>query len=393
MSIQTVTVGMRHLAAWDNCGVIYLDHAATTPLRPDAVAAMAPYSSGRYGNSSGSHEISRRAKNALEEARERAAATLGARPLEIVFTGGGTEADNLAVKGAALAGPGMGSVVATAIEHEAVLEPAGFLRRLGCAVAMVEVDRHGVVDPEAVASVITDQTAVVSVMTVNNETGTIQPLKEVVNAVKNIRPSVLVHTDAVQAFSSFDLDVNELGVDLLSLAAHKFGGPQGVGLLYVREGVALEPVLHGGGQELGRRSGTHNVAGVVGMAAAMEAAAQDRSRFKEDVTEARRRFEAKLSDRVERTVPDHLTTPQHCHVRLPVEAETMLVLLDRMGVAASAGSACQSGAATVSHVLTAMGLSSPEARRCLRFSFGWTSTPDQGERAAELVLAALESAT
>lgn len=354
---------------------------------------MAPYSSGRFGNSSGSHEISRRAKNALEEARERAAAVLGANPIEIVFTGGGTEADNLAVKGVAMSGQNLGGVVATAIEHEAVLEPVGFLERLGCQVALVGVDRNGVVDPENVASVVTSQTALVSVMTVNNETGTVQPVSEVVNAIKNIKPSVLVHTDAVQAFSSLDLDVHELSVDLLSLAAHKFGGPQGVGLLYVREGVALEPILHGGGQELGRRSGTHNVAGVVGMVAAMEAAAQDRVRFREDVTEARRRFEAKLSDRVERTVPDHLTTPQHCHMRLPIEAETMLVLLDRTGVAASAGSACQSGAAKVSHVLIAMGLSSSEARHCLRFSFGWTSTPNEGERAAELVLAALESAT
>lgn len=386
------------LAAWDNCGVIYLDHAATTPPRPEAVTAMASYSTSQFGNPSGSHEISRRAKNALEEARERAAATLGASPLEIVFTGGGTEADNLAIKGAAFAGRrsvggALGSVIATAIEHEAVLEPLGFLRRLGYEVALVGVDRFGLVDPAAVASVVTDKTAVVSVMAVNNETGTIQPIAEVVNAVKNVEASVVVHTDAVQAFSSIDLDVNKLGVDLLSLAAHKFGGPQGVGLLYAREGVALEPVLHGGGQELGRRSGTHNVAGVVGMVAAMEAAAADRVRFRENVSEARRRFEAKLSDRVERTVPDHLTTPQHCHVRLPVEAETVLVLLDRLGVAASAGSACQSGAAKVSHVLTAMSLSPAEARRGLRFSFGWTSTPDEGERAAEVVLAALESVT
>ena len=373
--------------------MIYLDHAATTPLRPEAVEAMAPFSSGRFGNSSGSHAISRQAKNTLEEARERAAAIVGAKPLEIVFTGGGTEANNLAVKGAALVGGGRGGVVTTAIEHEAVLEPAAFLERLGSEVSVIGVNGFGVVDPADVAAAVTPRTSVVSVMTVNNETGIIQPIAKVVNAVKNTNSSIAVHTDAVQAFSSRDLDVNELGIDLLSLAAHKFGGPQGVGLLYVREGVALEPVLHGGGQELGRRSGTHNVAGVVGMVAAMEVAARDRPRFVETVTEARKRFEAKLSDRVERTVPDVLTSPHHCHLLLPVTAETMLVLLDRLGLAASAGSACQSGAAKVSHVLTAMGLSADEARRCLRFSFGWTSTADEGERAAELVLAALETAS
>lgn len=373
--------------------VIYLDHAATTPPRPKVAGTMAPYFAGRFGNSSGSHEVSRRAKNALEEARERAAAILGVRPLEIVFTGGGTEADNLAIKGSALSGGDRGGVVTTAIEHEAVLEPVAFLKRLGCQVSLIRVDRQGLVDPAEIAAAVTSTTSVVSVMTVNNETGSIQPIEEIVNAVKNADPRVTVHTDAVQAFSCLDLDVDQMGVDLLSLSAHKFGGPQGVGLLFVRDGVALEPVLHGGGQELGRRSGTHNVAGVIGMVAAMEEAAEDRPRFRATVTEARRRFEAKLSDRVERTVPDSVTSPQHCHLRLPVEAETMLVRLDRVGLAASAGSACQSGAARVSHVLTAMGMSAEEARHCLRFSFGWTSTPAEGDEAAELVLAALEAAT
>jgi cysteine desulfurase len=368
--------------------LIYLDHAATTPLRPEAVEAMEPFRQDFFGNTSGSHAISRRVKNVLEEARERAAEVLGAAPDEVIFTGGGTEADNLAIKGAAL--PSMGGVVTVATEHEAVLETGHFLERMGCKLDVIEVDQRGIVDPTAVAAAVGRHTAVVSVMTINNETGTYQPVAQVVEAVKGSNPRTLVHTDAVQAFSSLDLDVNRLGVDLLSLAAHKFGGPQGVGLLYTRSGINLEPLMHGGGQEYGRRSGTHNVAGVAGMAAAMVAAAADRDRFRQEVGEARRAFEAKLSDRVERTVPEEVSTPQHSHVRMRVENETLLVRLDRLGLAASAGSACQSGATTVSHVLSAMGISKEAARRSMRFSFGWTSTLADAERAADLVIEALE---
>ncbi|MGH8927137.1 MAG: cysteine desulfurase family protein, partial [Acidimicrobiia bacterium] len=211
--------------------------------------------------------------------------------------------------------------------------------------------------------------------------------------VKQLNSKALIHSDAVQAFSSLDLDVDRLGVDLLSLAAHKFGGPQGVGLLYVRSGVVLEPLLHGGGQEYGRRSGTHNVAGVVGMAAAMEAAIRDRERFRQDIGQARRAFEAKLADKGGRTVPESKTTPQHSHLRLPVDNETLLIRLDRLGVAASAGSACQSGAATVSHVLTSMGLSTDQARHSMRFTFGWNTTLDEAETAADRVLAALSGSS
>ena len=368
--------------------MIYLDHAATTPLRPQAAGAMEPFLRDRFGNTSGSHDISRRAKNALEDAREQAAGILGASPSEVIFTGGGTEADNLALKGAAL--PNRGGVVAVATEHEAVLETGHFLERMGSKFDIIGVDHHGVVDVDQLEEAVGRHTAVVSVMVINNETGTHQPIRRVVEAVKRSNPRTLVHTDAVQAFSSVDLTVNDLGVDLLSLAAHKFGGPQGVGLLYVRSGINLEPLMHGGGQEYGRRSGTHNVAGVAGMAAAMAAAAADRDRFRSEVTEARRAFEAKLSDRIERTIPEAIGTPQHSHLRLGVENETLLVRLDRLGVAASAGSACQSGATTVSHVLSAMGVSKEQARRSMRFTFGWTSTLAEAERSAELVIQALE---
>lgn len=350
---------------------------------------MEPFLRGRFGNTSGSHDISRRAKNGLEEAREQAAAIIGAAPGEVIFTGGGTEADNLAIKGAAL--PTRGGVVTVATEHEAVLETGRFLERMGSKLEIVGVDQHGVVDPARLGEAVGRHTAVVSVMTINNETGTQQPIAQVVESVKRSYPHTLVHTDAVQAFSSLDLIVDELGVDLLSLAAHKFGGPQGVGLLYSRSGVNLEPLMHGGGQEYGRRSGTHNVAGVAGMAAAMVAAAADRDRFRREIGEARQAFESKLSDRVERTVPEGVSAPQHSHLRLEVENETLLVRLDRLGVAASAGSACQSGAATVSHVLSAMGLSKDQARHSMRFSFGWTSTVADAEQAAELVIEALES--
>jgi cysteine desulfurase len=373
---------------------MYLDHAATTPMRPGVWESMEPFANESFANSSGSHQPARRAKNALEEARERAAYLLGAQPLEIVFTGGGTEADNLAVVGAALAGNRRGGVVTSAIEHEAVLESARFLSRLGCPVVVVGVDRWGMISPEEIGDAVDEQTVLVSVMAANNETGVIEPVAEVAAAARAANPAVAVHTDAVQSFISEEVDVNSLGVDLLSLAAHKFGGPKGVGLLYVRQGVNLEPVLHGGGQELGRRSGTHNVMGAVGMVAAMEATVADRERFRRTVGTARDRFEARLEETfadLKINAPHHSRLVQHSHVRIPgIRNETALVRLDQADLAASAASACQSGAATVSHVLTAMGMSPDDARQCLRFSFGWPTVEADGESAAVLVVQTLQ---
>jgi cysteine desulfurase len=357
---------------------IYLDHAATTPMRPEVREAMQPFAEDHFGNASGSHGVSRRAKNALEEARERVAAALGCRPQEIVFTAGGTEADNLAVKGAALAS-GVGGVVTVASEHEAVLESAEFVRRLGGEVTVVGVDAIGRVDPEAVVGAVTGETRVVSVMWANNETGTLQPLA---GLKEMLAGRALLHTDAVQAFISEDVSVQ--GVDMLSLAAHKFGGPKGVGVLFVRDGVTLEPVLHGGGQELGRRSGTHNVAGAVGLAAAVEATVADRTAFRQRVGSIRSRFEELLEGLAERTIPVDHSLIQHAHLRFPDHRnETLLVRLDQRGVAASSASACQSGANTVSHVLEAMGIAEP--REHLRFSFGWNSTMTDAESAAQAV--------
>jgi len=372
---------------------LYLDHAATTPLRPEARAAMEPFLDAVFGNPSGLHATSRAAKAALETAREQAAERLGAEhPLDIVFTGGGTESDNLGVAGPVLSGAG--GVVTTAVEHEAVLETAHFLGRLGRPVAVVDVGDDGVVAPEHVAARTDDATVVVSVMTANNETGARQPLAEVAAAVRSVKSGVVVHTDAVQAFVSEEVTLESTGADLITLASHKFGGPKGVGLLHVPRRIPLEPILHGGGQELSRRSGTHNVAGIVGMVAAMEAAAKDRDRFRIDVGAARDEFEAELS----RLVPDAVfTLPaqkrliQHSHFRIPgVDAETLLIRLDQVGVHASAGSACQSGAVEVSHVLAAMGHDPVSARESVRFSFGWTTRPADGRIAADAVREAVE---
>ena len=374
--------------------MLYLDHAATTPIRPQVWEAMSALAGRAWGNPTGFHAPARAAKNKLEEARERVADLLGCRPLEVVFTSGGTESDNLAIKGAALTGPRPGGVVTSAVEHEAVLGSVHFLEQLGSPVTIVGVDADGLVNPDEVAGAITPQTAVVSVMAVNNETGARQPVRKTVDAVGDrAGPRPLVHSDAVQAFVCEDVRVDDLGVDLLTLAGHKFGGPVGVGVLYVREGVRLEPVAHGGGQELGRRSGTHDVLGAMGMALAMELAVADRARFLRDAGEARRRFEKTLTDSVpDLAITSHSArTAHHSHLRFPgVANQTLLVRLDRLGLAASAGSSCQSGAAQVSHVLSAMGIPAAEARSSVRFSFGWTTRPADGDRAAATVLQALE---
>jgi cysteine desulfurase len=371
--------------------MLYVDHAATTPMRPGVAETMAPFLGDSFGNPSGIHAVSRAAKDALEDAREQVAAILGCRPMEVVFTGGGTEADNLAVTGAALAGGRVGGVVTVATEHEAVLESARFVARLGGPVSVVGVDSEGRVNPEEVAAAVAEDTAVVSVMWANNETGVIQPINEVAQAVRATQPSVLVHTDAVQAAVCLDVELGEL--DLLAIAGHKLGGPKGVGVLVVREGTRLEPVLHGGGQELGRRSGTHNVAGAVGMAAALELAANDRKRFREEVAAVRDGFEAALREKIPGLIlnaPEDHRLVQHSHVRIPgIRNETVLIRLDQAGVAASAGSACQSGASTPSHVLTAMGLNPEEGRECLRFSFGWDSVPEDAMLLAERLAVAV----
>jgi cysteine desulfurase len=369
--------------------MIYLDHAATTPMRPDVWESMRPFSDDVFGNSSGVHDVSRRAKNALEEARERIAACLGAQPLEIVLTSGGTESDNLALKGAVFSTSPRRGVVTVATEHEAVLETTAFLGRLGVPTTVVGVDAAGAVDLDALVDAVDANTVVVSVMAINNETGVVQDLPRIVESIREHEPEVLIHCDAVQAFSTQDIDVSRLGVDLLTITGHKFGGPKGAGLLYVRQGTPLEPVLHGGGQELGRRSGTHDVAGAVGLAMAMELATADRPRYRSQVAQIRDDFEKRIVAAVDNATvntPETRRSAQHLNVRFPgVRNETLLLRLDRAGVAASAGSACQSGASEVSHVLEAMGLGPDRARESVRFTFGWNSTLEEGVEAADIV--------
>jgi cysteine desulfurase len=365
--------------------MIYLDHAASTPLRPEAIEAMQPWLGDRFGNPSGIHAVSRRAKDAIEEARETVAAVLGAaHPLEIVFTGGGTDADNLAIVGTALAR--RGGVVTTAIEHDAVLQSAAFVGRLGHPTTIVGVDTDGRVDPAAVLDAVDERTAVVSVMAANNETGIVQPVAQIGEALA--ARNVVFHVDAVQAFGSQPVSVEATGADLISISGHKIGGPQGVGCLYVRDGIELEPVIHGGGQELGRRSGTHNVGGIVGFAAAVAASASDRRRYRSVVGGARDRFEAELSTRVKMHVTGEAVErlPSHAHVRFPgVRSETLLIRLDEMGIAAAAGAACHSGAPLTSHVLDAMGLAPDEGAEFVRFSFGWVDVTATGGTAASIV--------
>lgn len=369
---------------------LYLDYAATSPLRPEARGAMEIIHRGAYGNASAQHGPARAAKNALEEAREQAAEIIGSpRPHDIVFTAGGTEADNLAVAGVALASDRRGIVV-SAIEHKAVLESAGSLGRFGFTVTQVGVDAAAVVAAVDVAASVSSDTAIVSVMAANNEIGTLQPIREIVEAVKGVDPGIAVHTDAVQAFVSDSIDVSSSGVDLMSLSSHKFGGPNGVGLLYVKPGIALDPIIRGGGHEAGRRAGTHNVAGVVGMVAAMKATERQRDSFALRVGAERDAFEAALlSERADAVVSgaSAARTVHHSHVHFPgILAETLLIRLDQAGIATAAGSACQSGAVEPSHVLTAMGFDDVASGECIRFTFGWPTDDGDGVRAARRVL-------
>ena len=375
--------------------MLYLDHAATTVIRPEAREAMAPFLDQTFGNPSGVHAVSRTAKNAMEEAREVAAEALGAgHPLEIVFTGSGTEANNLAIVGRALAGGGRGAVVTNAAEHDAVLESTAFAARLGCKEVVIGVDGRGVADPEEYAAAISAETRVASVMAANNEVGTLQPVAEIAAAVRSVNPEAAIHTDAVQAFVSEEITVSATSADLITLSAHKFGGPKGVGLLRVPRGMDLEPVVHGGGQELGMRSGTQNVAGIVGMAAAMKASVADRDGFRHRVGAARDRFEAvlvSLIPGVEVNGPPDQRLVQHSHLRIKgVPVDTLLIRLDQAQIAAAAGSACHSGAIEVSHVLTAMGFDEVRGSESVRFSFGWVNHASDGEAAARRVAAVVE---
>jgi len=356
--------------------IAYLDHAATTPMCAEAVAAMLPFLAEHYGNPSGHHAVARAALRALDEAREELARLFGGSPGQLVFTSGGTEADNLAVFGVAAAAgaPAPGSVLCSAVEHPAVLE--------ACRAAggrTIAVDSRGVVDLDALAASLDESVRLVSVMLVNNETGVRQPLGAVVSLVHELAPMALVHTDAVQAFAWVDLAEAAADADLVSVSAHKFGGPKGVGVLVARDRVpGLRPILHGGPQERERRAGTQNLPGIVAMAAAAKATARDREGANARVSElAVRLVEGIVGsvDGVHEAVGRGDRIDAICNLGVEgVESEELLVVLDELGVCASAGSACASGAIEPSHVLLAMGMTPEEAKRHLRLSLGHATT-------------------
>jgi len=352
---------------------IYLDHSATTPVAPDVLDAMTPYHRDLYGNASSLHGFGREARDAVEESRASIAERLGARPSEIVFTSGATEANNLALIGAAFAAKDRRHIVTSAIEHHAVLHTIEWLKKRGFPTTIVGVDSAGRVDPDEVRSALREETLIVSVMAGNNEIGTIQPIAQI-SALCRER-GVLFHTDAVQAYGKIPIAIG--AVDLLSVSAHKLHGPKGVGFLYVRDGVRLTPILHGGGHERGRRSGTENVPGIVGLAAATRLAFDER-----DETTARMRgYRDRLIEAVERIPGTRLNG--HRAESLPhianfsfegIEGESLVMRLDEAGIAASTGSACSSPNLEPSHVLVAIGVPLAMAHGSLRVSTGRTTS-------------------
>ena len=368
--------------------MIYLDAAATTQVRREVLQAMWPYLTGEFGNASSQHSLGKRAADALADARARVAACLECRASEVVFTSGGTEADNLAIKGIALATPRGRHIVTTPIEHEAVLASCAYLERHhGFVVTSVPVDGQGLVDEGAFASAIHEGTTLCSVMLANNEVGTIEPIAELSRVAK--ARGVPMHTDAVQAGGLLDLNVKQLGVDAMSLSGHKIGAPKGTGVLFVRGRVQTEPVLHGGGQERGRRSGTENVAGAVGFAYALELAGVARSERMRHLSDCRDALIRGVLDRV----PEAMLTG-HPTERLPGNAsfcfpgtsgEAVLLQLEERGVLCSSGSACAAGRDDPSHVLLAMGMRPEVAQTAVRFTLSDEVTQEQIQTVVEVV--------
>ncbi|EHM10707.1 cysteine desulfurase NifS [Thermanaerovibrio velox DSM 12556] len=359
---------------------VYLDNSATTPVDPKVAEAMLPYFTEHYGNPNSLHRWGKSTRVAMDAARSQVASLIGAEPKEIIFTGGGSEADNLAIKGAAWALREKGRhLITSAIEHHAVLDAFKWLGKNGFEVTILPVDREGFVDPEQLKSALRDDTTLVSIMMANNEIGTIEPIEEL-GAICQDR-GILFHTDAVQAAGHLPLDVKSLPVDMLTMAAHKMYGPKGIGALYVRKGIRLTPLIHGGGQEFGLRSGTENVPLAVGFGVAAELASQRLAR-------GEHLREADLRDRLIRgvldNVPDSFLTgspekrlPFHASFCIPrIEGEAMVLRLDFAGIGASSGSACTSGSLDPSHVLLALGLSHETAHGSLRLTLGKDTTAE-----------------
>ena len=371
---------------------IYLDHAATSPLRPEARAAMLA-SLEAFGNPSSLHEHGRLNRQVIDHARDTLSEALGCVASEIIFTSGGTEADNLALFGAARSQHSRRHILVSAIEHHAVLHSAEALVSDGFELELIPVDPQGRVHAATMRAMLRPDTALVSVMTANNELGTIQPVPEIAAMCR--ANGTLIHTDAVQAFGHLRFSAEDLGIDLLSISAHKFGGPPGVGALYVREGVSLRPTLFGGAQERGRRGGTENAAAIAGMDAAISAwkpCLDEELERERRLTDALRRGVGLISGTWINT-PAENTLPGVLNVGFDgLRAESLLLALDLEGVAASSGSACASGSMEPSHVLRAIGLSPDRADSCIRFSVGWTSTLEEIDHAIKVGAAVVERA-
>ena len=360
---------------------IYMDNAATTPTDVEVVKAMEPYFSLKYGNPNSIHSFGQEAREAVEEARKKIAYLIGANHSEIVFTAGGTEADNYAIKGIAWANQKKGNhIITSKIEHHAVLHSCQFLEKQGFKITYLPVDKYGLIDPEDVKKAITDKTTLVTIMHANNEIGTIEPIKEISKVVK--KAGVYFHTDSVQTSGHIPLDVNDLGVDMLSMSGHKFYGPNGVGALYLRKGTKIINLIDGGAQEKNKRAGTENVAGIVGMGKAAELAKDRRNQGKEkEIIRLRNKLIKGIMDKIE-----NVCLNGHPTKRLPgnanfcfefIEGESMLLSLDMEDIAASSGSACTSGSLTASHVLLAIGLPPEIAHGSLRLTLGKDNTEEE----------------
>lgn len=352
---------------------IYLDHNATTPLRPEVLEAMLSYYKNVFGNASTIYSFGQEARKAVDDAREALACLIGAEPKEIVFTSGGTEADNFALKGVASALKGKGGhIVISSIEHHAVLFTCKYLEKMGKKITYLPVDKYGWLDPERVKEAITNQTILISIIHANNEIGTIEPIAEIGKIARTC--GVYFHTDAVQTVGKIPINVNELGIDLLSLSAHKFYGPKGVGALYIRKGTKIHPLIHGGEQERKRRAGTENVPCIAGLGEAAKIASKEMKQEYSHVKELRDKLENKIKDNI-----DYIRLNGHRTERLPstsnisfefIEGESLILNLDLKGIAASTGSACASGSLEPSHVLLAIGVPPAIAQGSIRFSLG-----------------------
>ena len=365
---------------------IYVDHAATTPMRREVLDAMIPYFTESFGNASTVYQEGRAAKKAVSEAREAVAKAIGANTDEVFFTGSGTEADNWAIRGVAYANKAKGNhIITSAVEHHAVLHTCQSLEKEGFTVTYLPVDEFGMVSPEDVKNAISDKTILVTIMTANNEIGTIMPIEEIGKITRE--KGVFFHTDAVQAMGMMEIDVEKMGVDLLSMTGHKFYGPKGSGALYIRKGVKVKPFITGGAQEKNKRAGTENVASIVGLAKAISLATAERCEKVPKLEKMRDRFIDRVLEEIPYTrLNGHRTKRLAGNANISfefIEGESLLLMLDMQGISASSGSACTSGSLDPSHVLLAIGLKHEVAHGSLRVSFGESNTMDDVDRIVE----------